>query len=230
MRPHKQWQSEPGHPWGPHRVDRYQEVQTRQDRRKSSDEDAHNRGRHRRVRIDRAQRRVERPARVQPAGHHRPQRERTAHYIHVPAQQVDLGKRQVLRPDHQRYQEIAKHRRHRRNQEEEDHRHAVHREHAVVLIRREHVPVRGHQVQADHHGEKSADEKEERYGRQIQQRNPFVVRRQQPRTDPVRLVQIISLRIHRRRSHHSGTHTISSPLAKALCPRPWPEQVAIAET
>jgi len=35
----------------------------------------------------------------------------------------------------------------------------VHREHAVVLIRRKQVSIRSQQVQADHHREEAADEK-----------------------------------------------------------------------
>jgi len=177
-----------------------------------------------------AERRVERPPGVEPAVDHRPQRKQSTDDVDVPADQIDLRERQILRPDHQRNQEIPHHRRNRGNQEEENHRHAVHREHAVVLIRRKQVSIRSQQVQADHHREEAADEKEKGHGSKVEERNPFVVRGQQPRADPIRGVQIMFFRQLQRRSCRLRSHTISSPLTTAQFPRPLAAQAATAET
>ena len=57
----------------------------------------------------------------------RPQRERAADHVEVPARRLSLRKGQVLRPDHQRHEKIAQHRRDGRDQEKEHHHHAVQR-------------------------------------------------------------------------------------------------------
>src|SRR5208337_4565340 len=97
------------------------------------------------------------------------EREGGADNVDVPAQQVDLGEGQIFRADHQGDKEIPQYGRNGWNQEEEDHGHAVHREHAVVGVRAEQVAAGGQQVQADHHGEEAANEKEERDGSEIDQ-------------------------------------------------------------
>ena len=126
--------------------------------------------------------------------------------IKVPAQQVDLGKGQVLGAHHDRHQEIAQHRGHGRNQEEEHHVHAVHGEQFVVSIGLEQLAVGREQVQPDQRCKQAANEEEERDGKQVQDRDPLVVLRQQPRSDSVIVVQEMPFGHHRLNDRCCGTH------------------------
>ena len=137
-----------------------------------------------RVRVHGAERRVEGPAGVDAAGRSRIQSERAADHVDVPAQQVELGKARSLRADHQRDQEVAEHRGDRRDQEEEDHHHAVHREQLVVGLGLNQVALRRHQLEPHQRRRRAADEEEERDRDHVQQRDPLVVGRQQPRLQP----------------------------------------------
>ena len=210
--PDKKRQTEPGHAWRAHRVNGHDEVQARQNRRETVDENAEDRGRDRRIGVDAAVRRVEGPAGVQASGQHGIDEECPTDDIEVPAQQVDLREGEVFRADHQRDQEISEDRRNRRNQEEENHRHAVHGEELVVSFRRDEVTLRRQQVDPDHDGEGAANEKKQGDGREIKQGDPLMVRRKQPRADPVRLIQIVGARQTCRRRGCCRTHrVISSP-------------------
>jgi hypothetical protein len=108
VRPHEQRQAEPGHPRCPHPVDRHDEVEPRENAREAVDEDAECRGHDGCRGRHRAERRVERPARVETAAHHCVHGEQRADEVDVETQQVQLGKREILRADHQRDQEVSR--------------------------------------------------------------------------------------------------------------------------
>ncbi len=115
-------------------------------------------------------------------------------HVEIPAQQVDLGQRQVLGADHHRDQKIADRRRHRRHQEEEHHDDAVHGEHLVIGVGGHQVGLRRQQLQADEPRQRSADKEEERNRDQVENRNPLVVAGQQPAQQAVLLGQEVHLR------------------------------------
>ena len=160
-RPEEQRHAEPRHAGRAHPVDRDDEVETGQDRRKAGDEDAERRrddiGRRRHG----AERRVERPPGVHTAGDQRVEREEPAEDVDVPAREVQLREREILRADHDRHEEIAERRRNRRNQKEEHHHHAVHGEELVVGLVGDEIAGRRRQLEADHDRERPADEEEE---------------------------------------------------------------------
>ena len=114
--------------------------------------------------------------------------------VDVPARRFSFGKREVLRADHDRHEEVAEHGRDGRDQEEEHHHHAVHREQLVVGLVRHEVAGRRRQLEADQHRERAAEEEEERDAGQVEQRDALVVARQQPRLDAVAVVQIVTRR------------------------------------
>ncbi len=190
VRPHEQRQPEPRHSGSAHAVDRDDEVQAGQDRGEPGDEDAQRRRHHVRVRGCCAVRGIERPTRVDAAAERGVQRERSAEDVDIPAEQVDARKREILRPDHDRDQEVAEHGRDRRDQKEEDHHHAVHGEHLVVGLRRQQIARRRQQLEPDEHREEAAQREERRDGDQVQQRDALVVLRQQPRLETVPVVEV----------------------------------------
>ena len=191
VRPHEERQLEPVQTGRPHAVDGDDEVQARQNRREARDEDAERRGHDVRAGRGRAVGRVERPARVDAAGDDGEQREQAADDVDVPAEQVDARERQVFRADHRRNEEVTEHRRHRRDQEEEHHDHAVQREELVVGVGLEQIALRRRELQADAHGEQAAEEEERRDRDQIEDRDPLVVLREQPRLEAVAVRQVV---------------------------------------
>ena len=176
----------------------------------------------------RAQRRVHRPAGVEPAREQDVHAHEAAGHVDVPAQQVELRKRQILRADHQRHEEIAEDRRNRRDQEEEHHDDAVHGEELVVRIVADEIAGGRRQVEPDQHRERAADEEEERHRDQVEQRDALVVARQQPRRDAVAVVQIVFRRkfcFHHRFTFSCCvdsdlTYSISASSCSSLT-RPW---------
>ena len=219
VRPDKERQAEPGHARRAHRVDRDDEVEAGENRREPVDEDADDGRRDRGVGINAAERRVERPAGVETAGRERIENEAAADEVDVPAQKIDLREGKVLRANHQRNKEVAEDRRNRRNQEEENHRHAVHGEQLVVGFRRDQVAVWRKQVDADHRGERAADEEEERDRRQIQQRDALMVGGQQPRTNAIRGVEIVLARqLMPARARWCSTHSYFFPAGAIPAP------------
>src|SRR5207244_3807466 len=63
-------------------------------------------------------------------------------------------------------------------------------EHAVVDVGREQIAGRRGQLQPDQRGEDAAEEKRERHDDQVQDPDPLVVIRQQPRRDAVLVIEI----------------------------------------
>ncbi len=194
VRPHEQRQPEPGQPRRPHLVDGDDEVQAGEDRREADDEHADRRQRDSGIRVRAAVGRVERPARVHAAGEDRGQREQATERVDVPAREVQAREGEVLRADHERQQEVAEHRRDRRDQEEEDHHDAVHGEHAVVGLGAHQIARRSHQLGTNRRREQSAESEEGTDGDEIQDGNPLVIDREQPRLESVRDVQVVLAR------------------------------------
>ena len=110
--------------------------------------------------------------------------------VEVPAEQIDLGKGQVFRADHDRDEEVSDGCRDRRHQEEEDHDDAVHGEHLVVGVRGHQVGLRRQQLKADETGHGAADEEEEGNRDEIEDRDALVVAGKQPALQPILIVQI----------------------------------------
>ena len=106
-RPHEEREAEPRQARGTHPVDGDHEVQAGEDAREPVDEDTERRRDDRTGRRDRAEGRVERPARVETARHNRPQRQDGPEGVDIEAEEVQLRERDVLRPEHQRQQEVA---------------------------------------------------------------------------------------------------------------------------
>ena len=134
-RPQKQRQAEPGQTRCSQAVNADDEVQTGQDRRKADDEDTDRDRYHAGRGGGGAEGGVEGPAGVDAAVDQRPQRERRAEHVDVPAEQVEPRKRQVARAEHERHDEIPQHAGNRRDQEKPHHHHAVHGEQFVVGLR-----------------------------------------------------------------------------------------------
>jgi hypothetical protein len=94
--------------------------------------------------------------------------------------QVEPREGQVLGADHHRQQEVAEHRRDRRDQEEEDHDDAVHGEQLVVGVGLDQVAA-GVSSSRRISTANSRRREERRDRDQVQDRDPLVVLRQQPR-------------------------------------------------
>ena len=223
VRPHKQGQTEPGHARRPHLVDSHDEVQSGEDGTETGNEGRQARRQHVGVHIVRGQGRGEGPARVHAAGRHGIDGQDAARHVEIPAQQVDLGQRQVLGTDHQRDQKIPQRGRNRWHQEEEDHDDAVHGEHLVIGVSGHQVGLRRQQFQADQSRQGSADEEEEAQRNQVENCNPLVIAGQQPAQYAVLLGDEIELRNSGRglvgeTEDCIGAHCFTIPFGAAGCP------------
>ena len=183
--PDEQRHAEPGHARRAHAVYGDDEVQSGEDGGEAGDEDAQRGRDHPAVGVGGGVGRVEGPPGVHAARDHGEERERSARHQQVPAQQVNAGEGQVARADHDRQEEIAKHRGNGRDQEEEDHHDRVHGEQLVIGIARDQVALRRKKLDADQGRERAADEEEQRNRKQIQQPDTLVVFGQKPRFEPV---------------------------------------------
>ncbi len=144
--------------------------------------------------VVRRERRVERPAGVDAAVEERPQREGPADRVEVPREQVDAREREVLRPDHERDQEVPEDRRDARDEEEEDHQHAVHREQAVVDVGLEEVALGRRELHADEDRHEAAEREEDAHGDEVEKGDALVVARPEPRLEAVGRVQVVRAR------------------------------------
>ena len=192
--PQKQRQPRPRQPRRPHAVNRDDEVQAGQNRREAGDEHSGGGGHDVRVGVDGAERGVKRPARVDAPPNDRIQREQSAGNVDVPTGQVQPRKGDVAGPDHQRHEKIAQHAGNRGHEKEENHHDAMHREQLVVGLGLHQIGVRRGQVDADQRGRDAADDEKEGNAQQVQQADPLVVGRQQPRTNRGAVVQIVVAR------------------------------------
>src|SRR5580704_15427997 len=93
------------------------EIQAGQDRRKTVDENADDGGRHGRIRIDAAERCIKSPASIQAAGGEGIEDEAATGNVNVPTQEVELGKGDVFRANHQGNENVPKNGGDGRNQE-----------------------------------------------------------------------------------------------------------------
>jgi hypothetical protein len=192
MRPDEERQPEPVQARRPHPVNGDDEVETGQDRGEAGDEDAERRRDHAGRGGSGTERRVEGPAGIETAGGHGVGRERRADDEDVPAREVELREREILRSDHERNEEVAEHGRDGGDEEEEHHHHPVHREQLVVGVRCDELAWRRRELETNHHREGAADEEEQRDSRQVEQRDALVIASEEPRSDADAFVQIVS--------------------------------------
>ena len=155
-RPDEQRQSEPGHSGRAHFVNGDDEVQARQDGRKTGNENANCSQHHIRICIPCTERRVERPPCIHAACHDSDQRERRADHEHVPTRQIKPGKRKILSPDHERNQKVSQRCRYRRNQKEKYHHDTVQCEDTVVHVVTHHLPGWRDKLEANQNGKDAA--------------------------------------------------------------------------
>src|SRR5947209_16407385 len=94
-----------------------------------------------RMRILCRKRRVERPAGVDAADDDDQQPDERTDDVEVPAQKIDLRKRQILRTELNRQDEIPQDRRNGRDQEKENHDDAVEGEELVIRIARQQITL-----------------------------------------------------------------------------------------
>ena len=172
-------------------MDRDDEVQAGEDRRKAGDRDRDHGGDDISVARFAAERRVKRPAGVDAAAEDDPQDHGGAGHVDVPTRQVQSRERQIASADHQRQAEIAEHRGNDRHQKEKHHDDAVGGEHFVVGIGRHQRAGGRQQMEADQRGGQTADQEHAGDRNKIEQRDPFVIGREQPRLRTVGGVEII---------------------------------------
>src|SRR5882762_7684150 len=199
LRPDEERKAEPGHARRTHGVHGDDEIQTGENGGEAVDEDAEDGGSDGRIGIDAAERRVEGPASIQAAGGKGIKDEATTDQVNVPAQKIDLGKGQILGANHDGQKEITQDGGDGWDQEEEDHGHAVHGEELVVGFRSDQKALGREQVNANHGGERAANEEKESDRSEVQQSDALVVSGKKPRTDSVSGVEVMLARhlIHR---------------------------------
>ena len=184
-RPDEERQPPPAEPRRPLRVDGDDEVEARRDGAEPRHEDAHRGERHVGVRVERRIGRVEGPAGIDPARQQRGEDEHPARDGQVPAQEVEPREGHVARADGQRQDEVAERGRDRGDEEEPHHDHAVQREELVVGVRRHDVGPRREELEPHQRRGGPADQEEHGDGREVEDRDPLVVRGQQPGPDTV---------------------------------------------
>jgi hypothetical protein len=183
-RPHEERQAHPRHPRGAHVVDRDDEVDRAHERRGREDvepEDpvvlpvARRLDRERRVAVPAGARGAalgeEAPHQHDPSEEEQPVRER-----------VQPREGHVARADHQGHEEVRDAGPHRHD-DEEDHRRPVHRHDLVVRVAREELAVGRDQLRAHEQRHHAAGDEEEQGRPDVQDPDPLVVDRRQPRGD-----------------------------------------------
>ena len=190
MGPAEQGQPEPGHARAAHAVDGHNKVQAGKDGAEPGDEYSHRSRDHVGIEIVGAERSGKGPAGIDTAVEQREDQKACAGDIQIPAQQVDLGKGQILGPDHDGNDEIPHGRRNRRHQEEEDHDHAVHGKELVVGVGGNQIRQRCQQLQTDQPGKCSTEKEEERDRDEIQHGDAFMVAGKQPTLQPILAVEV----------------------------------------
>ena len=184
-RPDEQRQPVPGQTGRAQPMNGDDEVQAGQDRGEAGDEDAGDGHRDVAVGIKRRERRVEGPAGIDAARQDRKQRHRAAEHEQVPAQQVEPGKGEIARADHQRDDEIAERVGDRRNQEEPHHDDAVHGEEAVVHVGADEIGLRRRELDPDRGCRRAADEEEKDQAGEIEDGDTLVIGGEEPRAQAV---------------------------------------------
>ena len=136
----------------------------------------------------------------EPAADHGVQGPHGSDCVQIPAQEIEPRKRQVLRADHHRQDEISQSRRHDRHEEKEHHDHAVQREQPVVGIGLDQPALGRKQIEPRDRDRKAADEEHHRHRHQVQDTDAFVVPGQQPGKHSTTDVEVV-LRLSRRRDY-----------------------------
>src|SRR5262249_36422950 len=91
---------------------------------------------------------------------------------------------------HERHEEIAERRGYRRDEEKPHHDHPVHREEPVVGVGRDETRPRHGELNAHQRGRGAAQEKEERDRDRVEDGDPLVVVRGEPRGERVALAEV----------------------------------------
>ena len=156
-------------------MDRYDEIQSCENRRKPVDEDPQSNRHHIGVGKRGAVRHVKCPTGIHAALHQSPQ----CHYppcpVEIKTQKIDTRERKILCADHQRNKKITQDSRDRRYQEEKDHQDTVLGKYLVICSRLEQIACRREQFQSDSGRVKATHQKEQRHGDQIHYGNALVV-------------------------------------------------------
>ena len=139
-------------------MNRHQEVEAREDRRKPEDEQPGRREHDIGVEVGRAQGGVEGPAGIDSSGNQGEQGESGPDHVDIPTDEVEARERHILGPDHQGQHEVAQRRRHERNEHEEHHDHAMRGERLVVEVARQQVALGGDQLRPEQPGVESAQD------------------------------------------------------------------------
>src|SRR5580700_2702706 len=137
---------------------------------------------------------IEGPAGIDAAVQHAVQEEHSGGDVEIPAQQVDLGKSEILGTNHKRHQEVAKDSRHDWDEKEEHHDHAMLGKCLVVSVGLHQVALGREQFEPDEHGEDATEEEENADRYQIEERDPLVIGGQQPGLNGVPIVEIVQRR------------------------------------
>jgi hypothetical protein len=116
---------------------------------------------------------------------HHGEEHHTAEQVHVVAERIEPGKRDVALPQHERHQ-IDPHPLHDRHGEQKHHRGAVHREYLVVQIRTEKAVVGHRELDAHQRGEHAGQREERECRHQIAAANGAVVHHRQRAEDALR--------------------------------------------
>ena len=187
--PHEERHLHPPEPFGAHRVDGDDEVQSGENRRPADDEEANQR-RHYGGRALHAVGSVKSPAGVEAAGLHGKENDDGADEVEVEACDIEARERDVLGPDHDGNEKVAECPRNGRNHEEEHHDDAVHGEQSIVGERVDDRAFGGQMLDAKHEG-KSPAERHHQRGRH-EEKNPhsLVIGGEQPRADAFVLVDV----------------------------------------
>src|SRR5712672_2154024 len=215
LRPDEERKAEPGHARRTHGVHGDDEIQASENGGEAIDENAEDGGSDGGIGIDAAERRVKGPASIQAAGGKGIEDEAATDQVNVPAQKIDLGKSQILGANHDGQKEITQHSGDGWDQEEEDHGHAMHGEQLVVGFRGDQKALGREQVNANHGGERAANEEKESDRSEVKQSDALVVSGKKPRTDSVSGVEVVLARhlIHR---YWCSAHTYFFPVAGAI--------------
>src|SRR5437763_16406192 len=151
------------------------EVQTGKDRCEAGDHDAGGRSHDMRCQILRTERSVKRPTGIDTAADDGGESEYGSNDEYVPAGEIDLGKGQIPRADHNRQHEISQCRWDGGHQEEEDHYDAMQREQIAVSVRLAQVSGSRKQFQPDPRRHGAAEETEYCNSNEVQDAGAFVI-------------------------------------------------------
>ncbi len=191
-RPDEERQARPGQARCAQLVNRHDEVQTRENGRKARDESAEDHENDRRARTNRV-RSVERPAGIRAAEKQSAECDDRTGDEDIVGRQVDSRKGDVFCAEHDRKHEVSESARNPWNDDQKHHDRAVVREHLIVSVRVHQSLSAGKMLQANQHGENSAQQEEEQNREQVHDPDPLVIESGHPRPDTFAMIQVVML-------------------------------------